>query len=206
MLVIGLTGGIGSGKTTVAELFQRQGIEVIDADLISREVVEPGEPALQAIVSHFGQQILSDEGRLRRSALRQLVFSDPEQRKWLERLLHPLINERIRQRITTSRSPYCILMSPLLLETRQKTLVARILIVDVSRETQLQRTMRRDESPRETIEAIMAAQVPREVRIAAADDIIDNNGEAGELAEQVGALHSRYLSLAATGRDSEATT
>jgi dephospho-CoA kinase len=206
MLVIGLTGGIGSGKSTVAELFQRHGIDVIDADLISREVVEPPEPALQAIATHFGQQILDEEGRLRRSALRKLVFSDQAQRQWLEQLLHPLINERIRQRIIDSRSPYCILMSPLLLETHQRALTARILVVDVSRETQLQRTMRRDESPRATIEAIIAAQVPREVRISAADDIIDNNGEASELIEQVNALHARYLSMAVTGRGNEVTT
>ena len=196
MLVIGLTGGIGSGKSTVAELFQQKGVPVIDADLVAREVVEPGEPALQKIAAHFGTDILDEHGALRRKTLRELVFANPAERNWLERLLHPLIHQVIEQRILTCNAPYCILMSPLLLETSQKQLTDRVLVVDVDRSTQLQRTMQRDSSPRETIEAIIDAQVSREDRCAAADDLISNDGEVSELALQVDRLHDSYLDLA----------
>ena len=195
MLVIGLTGGIGSGKSTVAELFQQKGVEIIDADLIAREVVAPGEPALQSIVEHFGSGIVDELGVLRRSALRELVFANPIERSWLEQLLHPLINDVIKQRIIGCQAPYCILMSPLLLETMQKQLVDRVLVVDVEHGTQLQRTMQRDASPRETIEAIIAAQVSREKRCAAADDLINNDQDISGLAQQVDRLHDSYLKL-----------
>lgn len=195
MMVIGLTGGIGSGKSTIAELFRQQGIDVIDADLIAREVVEPGTPALSAIAEHFGRKILDTDGGLRRSALRELVFSTPSERQWLEQLLHPLIQERIGVRIKECRSPYCLLVSPLLLETSQKLLVDRILVVDVSREMQLQRTMTRDASSRATIEAIIAAQIGRDERLAAADDVIDNDGDRRGLAQAVARLHHKYLEM-----------
>ncbi|MBT8146211.1 MAG: dephospho-CoA kinase [Gammaproteobacteria bacterium] len=198
MLVIGLTGGIGSGKSTVAELFQLKGVPIIDADLIAREVVEPGQPALQEIAEHFGTDILDEHGALRRKALRELVFSSPAERSWLEQLLHPLIHTVIQQRITSCEKPYCILMSPLLLETTQRQLTDRILIVDVDRATQLQRTMQRDASPRETIEAIIDAQISRAQRRAAADDVIVNDGDVSELALQVDRLHANYLNLAST--------
>lgn len=196
MLVIGLTGGIGSGKSTVAELFQHKGVLIIDADLIARELVEPGQPALQEIAEHFGSDILDKHGALRRKALRELVFSIPAERKWLEHLLHPLIHAVILQRITSCETPYCILMSPLLLETAQRQLTNRILIVDVDQATQLQRTMQRDASPRETIEAIINAQISREERRVLADDVISNDGDVSELALQVDRLHDSYLKLA----------
>jgi len=196
MLVVGLTGGIGSGKSTVAELFQRKGVEVIDADLIAREVVAPGEPALLSIAEHFGNGLIDEHGALRRSELRELVFANPAERTWLEQLLHPLINDVITQRIARCDSSYCILMSPLLLETTQSQLTDRILVVDVDRETQLQRTMERDASPRETIEAIIDAQVSRDQRCKAADDLLSNNNDISELALQVDKLHDSYLQLA----------
>lgn len=200
MLVIGLTGGIGSGKSTVAELFQRQGIDLVDADVIAREVVAPGEPALARIAAHFGQQIIDEQGNLRRAALRERVFTEPAERQWLEQLLHPLIHARIREQLSNCRSPYCLLVSPLLLETSQKALVDRVLVVDVSRETQLNRTMARDGSSRETVEAILAAQSSRDARRAAADEIIDNEMTLAALSDRVAALHQAYLVLSADPR------
>jgi dephospho-CoA kinase len=196
MLVIGLTGGIGSGKSTVAELFRQKAVELIDADVIAREVVAPGEPALQQIAGHFGSEVLDSDGSLLRKKLRELVFADPAERIWLEQLLHPLIHTAIKQRIAACATPYCLLVSPLLLETSQRELVDRILVVDVSRETQLSRTLERDGSPRETVEAIIEAQVSREVRCKNADDIIANDGDIKDLAKQVDRLHDQYLQLA----------
>jgi len=200
VLVIGLTGGIGSGKSTVADLFQRKGIDIVDADLIAREVVEPGEPALASIVAHFGQEILDEQGRLRRAELRKRVFAEPGERQWLEQLLHPLIHDRITQRLSSCKSPYCMLVSPLLFETRQRGLVDRAVVVDVGEETQLSRTMQRDRSSRETIEAIIAAQMPRVARREAADDIIDNDAGLDALTRQVDRLHESYLVMAAAGQ------
>lgn len=200
MLVIGLTGGIGSGKSTVAEMFREKGIEVIDADLLAREVVEPGQPALARIADHFGSAVIDGDGSLRRGRLRELVFASPEQRLWLEALLHPLIDRRIRARISECRSAYCVLMSPLLLETAQKDLVDRVLVVDVSKETQLERTLRRDQSSRQTIEAIIAAQTSREQRRLAASDLLSNEGDPADLQYAVERLHRQYLELAAKPR------
>ena len=196
MLVIGLTGGIGSGKSTVADLFLQKGIQVIDADLVAREVVAPGEPALQSIAEHFGADIINNNGELQRGVLRKLIFAQPEERDWLEKLLHPIINSIIKQRISDCGPPYCILMSPLLLETAQKNLVDRILVVDVERNTQLERTLARDSGSRETIEAIIDAQISKESRLRAADDLIRNDGTTVELIPQVDRLHDAYLNLA----------
>jgi dephospho-CoA kinase len=196
MLVIGLTGGIGSGKSTVAELFQEQGIEIIDADLISRELVEPGQPALSAIVEHFGDNIIDQHGLLKRSVLRELVFNDKNERDWLEQLLHPLIAERLQYLITHCKTAYCILMSPLLMETGQKDMVDRILVIDVSRETQIERTVKRDISSRETIEAIVESQIDRDKRLELADDVLNNDKEIELLTDEVKNLHQFYLGIA----------
>ncbi len=196
MLVIGLTGGIGSGKSTIAELFQQQGIEIIDADLISRELVEPGQPALTAIVEHFGEKLIDQRGQLKRTDLREIVFNDAKERHWLEQLLHPLIKDLLQQRIANFASAYCMLMSPLLLETEQKNLVDRILVVDVSKETQIERTIKRDISSRKTIEAIVASQIDRDKRLEIADDIIDNDNDTTHLLQEVKKLHQLYLAIA----------
>ncbi len=195
MLVVGLTGGIGSGKTTVADHFAKLGITLVDADLLAREVVDIGSPALAAIIERFGPDIVDTDGTLKRSTLRQIVFAKPAEKQWLEQLLHPLIRELIQQRIQSASSPYCILVSPLLLETDQSALVDRILVVDVLPETQLARTMLRDNSQEETIRAIMASQIQRDDRLKRADDVISNDGSADEIAEKVLALHENYLQL-----------
>ncbi len=198
MFTVGLTGGIGSGKSTVAGIFAELGVEIIDADVVAREVVEPPSTALDAIRARYGAEILTADGALDRPRMRQLVFADEAERAWLEDLLHPLIEERIRQGIAGCDSPYCMLVSPLLLETSQRRLVDRVLVVDVSRQTQLQRSLLRDQSERATIEAIIDAQASREERLRAADDVIDNEGAKDSLTAHVRELHARYLSLSET--------
>lgn len=198
MFTVGLTGGIGSGKSTVAGIFAELGVEIIDADVLAREVVEPPSTALDAIRARYGEEILTAEGTLDRPRMRKLVFADEAERVWLEDLLHPLIDKRIRQGIAGCESPYCILVSPLLLETSQRRWVDRVLVVDVSRQTQLQRSLLRDQGERATIEAIIDAQASREERLRAADDVIDNEGAKGTLAAHVRELHARYLNLSET--------
>lgn len=198
MFTVGLTGGIGSGKSTVAGIFAELGVEIIDADVVAREVVEPPSTALDAISSRYGEEILTADGALDRPRMRKLVFADEAERTWLEDLLHPLIDERIGQRIAGCESAYCILVSPLLLETSQRRWVDRVLVVDVSRQTQLQRSLLRDQGERATIEAIIDAQASREERLRAADDVIDNEGAKGTLAAHVRELHARYLNLSET--------
>lgn len=197
--VVGLTGGIGSGKSTVAAYFRQHGVVTVDADDIAREVVEPGSSALEAITRHFGPQVIQENGSLDRAALREIVFAAEEKRQWLEQLLHPLIRQRTEQQLQAATSPYVILVSPLLLETDQKQLVDRILVVDVSTDTQLNRTMSRDNNSREQVERIMAAQMPRETRRTQADDIIDNEVSPDAVARAVKQLHYRYLKLATLG-------
>lgn len=194
--VVGLTGGIGSGKSTVALIFARHGVDIIDADEAARVVVEPGSPALREIAAHFGGEVLDEDGALRRDHLRKLVFSDADQRLWLEALLHPLIATQLRAAIAASSSAYCILMSPLLLETDQRTLVDRVLVVDASEKSQLQRAVARDGSAEETIRAIIDVQMDRQERLGRADDVVDNDGDLSKLAEQVDSLHQQYLSAA----------
>jgi len=196
MLTIGLTGGIASGKSTVARYFEARGVEVIDADEISRQVVAPGEAALNAIVDHFGNDIVDAEGNLNRARLREIVFNNVDERRWLEELLHPLIHAVVRRRLENCNSPYCLLMSPLLLETEQHQLVDHVLVVDVSPQTQLQRALARDGSNRKTIEAIISAQKPRQDRLAFATDIINNAGTQDELEAEVEKLHAKYLERA----------
>jgi dephospho-CoA kinase len=193
--IIGLTGGIGSGKSTVARMFGALGVHWVDADDVARQVVEPGTLALNAIADHFGEDILQDNGGLDRAALRQKVFEDPEQRRWLEGLLHPIIRkELIRQLSPENYSlPYVMLVSPLLLETDQHQLVERVVVVDIPEETQIDRTMARDGNSREQVERILAAQMPRTARREKADEII-NNAQPLELVEvTVRALHQRFM-------------
>ncbi|MGQ9426008.1 dephospho-CoA kinase [Gilvimarinus sp. F26214L] len=197
MYVVGLTGGIGSGKSAVSALFESHGITVVDADIASRLVVEKGQPALEKIAEHFGPDILQQDGSLNRAALRKKIFDDAGERGWLERLLHPLIYREIQRQLAAASSPYAMLVSPLLVETGQNRLTQRILVVDVPEELQLERAMARDASSEEQIRAIMAAQASRDQRLKYADDVIVNDNTLEQLAEEVKALHEDYLSRAA---------
>ena len=194
-MIIGLTGGIGSGKSAVSSHFETLGITVIDADVVAREVVEPEQPALVQIAEHFGNDIITPEGALDRAALRVLIFKDKSERKWLESLLHPLIREEIILQLKQSQSPYSILSSPLLLETDQHSMVNRILVVDVPVEVQIERTIDRDNNSLEQVEAIISSQSSRDFKQQKADDIILNTGTIESLHEKVSVLHQRYLQL-----------
>lgn len=196
-LVIGLTGGIGSGKTMATDHFARLGITVVDADLASRVVVEPGRPALEEIARHFGPDVLQRDGSLNRPALRAIVFADPEARKVLERITHPRIAEEIARQLAASTSPYTILVSPLLFESGQDRFATRTVLVDTTEALQQQRAARRDGVSEEQIKAIMAVQMSRDDRLARADDILLNDGDLNHLHAAVEALHQRYLALAA---------
>ena len=193
--VIGLTGGIGSGKSTVARMFGALGVHWVDADDVARQVVEPGTQALRAIADHFGKSILQGNGELDRAALRQKVFEDPEQRRWLEGLLHPIIRQELIRQLSPEdyNLPYVMLVSPLLLETNQHELVERIVVVDVPEETQINRTMARDGNSREQVERILAAQMPRVARREKADAIINNAQPLERVEASVHALHQRFL-------------
>ena len=197
-MIVGLTGGIGSGKSAAADLFAAKGVELVDTDVLAREVVEPGTPALAAIAEHFGDEILGADGGLDRAKLRGIVFAQPAEKDWLEALLHPLISELLRSRLASFQGPYCLLVSPLLLETEQAALVDRILVIDIDRQGQLQRTLRRDGSSQATVEAIIDSQISREERLARADDIISNKGTLEDLARAVDQQHARYLQLSET--------
>lgn len=196
MLIIGLTGGIGSGKTTVANYFAALGVTIIDADQIAREVVEPGTSAFQQIVAKFGQVILTAEGQLNRSKLRELIFADANLRQWLENLVHPLIRSRMRELSQQAISPYCILVIPLLLENEPNELVQRILVVDSPEALQVSRTQARDRVTAGQVISIMATQITRSQRLKAADDIIVNDGDLFHLKAQVEKLHQLYLAYA----------
>ena len=194
---VALTGGIGSGKSTVANAFAARGVNVIDADIIAREVVEPGPPALGAFVEHFGPQMLLADGSLDRRRLREKIFSQPEEKQWLNALLHPQIQQETQRRMRQATSAYVLWVVPLLVENKLWTRADRVLVVDVSKETQLARTVARDGVSRQHAENILAAQATREARLAVADDVIDNNGSPDTLAGDVARLHQRYLTLAA---------
>lgn len=194
-VIVGLTGGIGSGKSTVMRGFQQRGIEAVDADDMARVVVEPGRPALDTIVQRFGKEMLNDVGTLNRPALRARIFSDPAAKLWLEQLLHPLINRELLERLAKAQSPYALLVSPLLFETGQDELVDRTLVVDVPEMVQLARASARDGAEPEQIKAIMAAQMSRQERLSRADDVLDNSGSSEQVEEQLEQLHRYYLSL-----------
>jgi dephospho-CoA kinase len=193
---VALTGGIGSGKSTVANAFAVHGIEVVDADLIARQVVEPGMPALAAIETHFGADILNQDGSLNRRALRERVFASPDEKIWLNGLLHPLIHQQTQLHLAEATSPYVLWVVPLLVENQLQSKADRVLVIDVSPETQILRTMQRDGVSREHAEQILAAQASREARLAVADDVIDNNGAPDAIASDVARLHAAYLGYA----------
>jgi dephospho-CoA kinase len=195
MLVIGLTGGIGSGKTAVSDRFKAKGITVVDADVVSREVVEPGTPALAKIAAHFGDGVIQADGALDRAALRKKVFQDETERKWLEKLLHPAIGESIFNQLANAKSSYAIFVSPLLIETSQYQMAERVIVVDVPVETQIERTVTRDNNDEAQVKAIIAAQASREQRLAKAHDVIVNDQGLAHLDAEVERLHQQYLQL-----------
>jgi dephospho-CoA kinase len=194
-MIVGITGGIGSGKSEVTRRFQALGIHVVDADQVAREVVELNSPALEAITLHFGKNILTTNGTLDRAKLRSIIFSNPAEKTWLEQLLHPIINTEINRQLQAAKSVYVILVSPLLLETKQDKLVDRVLVVDASEASQIDRAQKRDASTIEHIQAIMSSQMSRNERREKADDLIENNGDMLALDLQVKNMHKKYLTL-----------
>lgn len=194
--VVALTGGIGSGKTTVSDLFAEQGVPIVDTDVIARELVAPGQPLLASIVSALGQELLDAYGRLKRRKLREMIFTSAETRATLESLMHPRILEEAERQILALTSPYCILVIPLLAESGNHDSTDRVLVVDADTPSRAERLAARDGMTRSQIEAALAAQASRDERFAIADDIIDNSGEKSSLPQKVAALHQRYLSLA----------
>lgn len=194
-LIIGLTGGIGCGKTTISDEFARLGITIVDADLIARDVVAPHSIGLTAIIKRFGGAILTPEGTLNRPKLRKLVFADPTLTQWLNTLLHPLIRTEMERQLHASNSIYTILSVPLLLENNLDILCDRVLVVDIDEATQIERVKARDNSELSTINAIISAQIDRSSRLAKSDDIIDNSGKIPESLAQVRKLHHFYTDL-----------
>jgi len=198
--IIGLTGGIGSGKTTVANMFAELNVDLIDADIIARQIVAPNTDALLKIAEHFGKDYLLADGNLNRAKLRSKIFTDSddgrESKKWLDNLLHPLIREQLLQTVKSTTSQYCILIAPLLIENKLTEIVDRTLIIDIDPQTQISRTMNRDNNSRTLVENIINHQISREQRLAFADDIIDNNYSAlNKIQQQVANLHHKYLQL-----------
>lgn len=203
MFVVGLTGGIGSGKTIVSDHFKALGITIVDADVVSRVVVEPGTPALKEIAERHGEDILLPDGNLDRRKLRQIIFDNKDEKQWLESLLHPLIGMETARQLQTSQSPYTIFVSPLLLEIGQYKMTNRILVVDVPEELQVQRTTERDQTSAESVKNIMATQASRQQRLEKADDVLVNDSDIASLLKKVDALHKKYLQLAAESNASE---
>ena len=196
MITIVLTGGVASGKTAVSDCFARLGVPVIDTDLIAREVVEPGQPALDRIIEEFGDDFLDSEGQLDRQKMRQTIFSDPDQRARLESILHPPIAKEVKRRVAELDDPYCILVIPLYARSSAYAWIDRVLVVDVEVEVQIERVMARDEISRNQAKSILSAQSSRKDRLALADDIIDNSGSLAGLQEKVLVLQRKYLKLA----------
>ena len=196
MFVVGVTGGIGSGKTAVTDEFKKHGINVVDSDVISRKVVEPGTPGLLALVNRYGQHILQPDLCLNRSALRTIIFDSQDERKWVESLLHPLIRQQTLADVSSSTSSYTLLSSPLLIESGQLSLVNRVLVVDVPEDIQVVRASLRDGVTKKNIRDIIQSQISREKRMAMADDILDNSGSIESILPAVAGLHQKYLEMA----------
>jgi dephospho-CoA kinase len=193
---VALTGGIASGKSTVADLFAALGIPVIDTDVIAREVVEPGRPALAQVVAAFGSDVLDAEGRLDRRRMRERIFGDPDAKRRLESILHPAIRMEMERQSLAAEGPYQVLVIPLLTEGGRRDHVDRVLLVDVPEELQIERLMRRDGVSHEQAKASLKAQATRAQRLALADDVVRNTGRVDDLREQVARLHEKYLKLA----------
>lgn len=201
--IVGLTGGIGSGKSSVAALLRERGVSVVDADQVARQVVQPGQPALAAIADHFGAQLLLADGGLDRAALRQIIFTDSDAKKWLEQLTHPLIGAELSRQLASAPPPYAVLESPLLLETDQHQRCAAIVVVDVTPAQQLTRAAHRDGNSEAQIQRIIDSQLPRPARLARADYIVDNSASPAALADQVELLHQRLCAAASAQQNRE---
>lgn len=193
--ILGLTGGIGSGKSAAAQRFVELGVHLVDADQAARWVVEPGRPALARIVERFGPEVLLEDGQLNRAALRELIFADPQQRLWLEALLHPLIGQEIFSYLAKAESPYAVFVSPLMVESGQYTRTDRLLVIDAPQALQVQRTLLRDQTSAEQVQAILKAQASREERLRHAHDVLVNDRDLGWLHSEVDRLHHFYLTL-----------
>lgn len=196
MFVVGLTGGIGSGKTAASDYLSGKGITVVDADLASRIIVQPGQPALARIAERFGADKLNADGTLNRAALRNVVFADKQALKDLEAITHPAIRDELVHQLEAATSPYVLLVSPLLLETNQHQLVNRVLLIDVPEDVQVARTAQRDQVAASQVKAIMDAQMPRQLRRDKADDIVMNDSTLDALHDALDRLHERYLASA----------
>ena len=194
---VGVTGGIGSGKTALTDWLSEQGIVIVDADRVAREVVQPGTPALKAIIDAFGEQYLTQDGNLEQAAMRQLVFEDEEKRLLLESITHPQIREALWDQLQRADSAYVVLSSPLLLESGQSEMVDVSVVVDVPEEMQIQRTMARDANDKALVEKIMAAQMRRQKRLQLADIVVDNSGDLSALHDRAALLHETLLNRAA---------
>ncbi|MBY5923186.1 dephospho-CoA kinase [Ferrimonas balearica] len=194
--IVGLTGGIGSGKSQVSALFEALDVTVVDADLIAREVVAPGTEGLAAIAEHFGAEILEADGSLNRAALRTRVFNDEAERRWLNALTHPLIRSEMVRRCREAPSEYALMVVPLMVENKLHTLVDRLLVVDLPEDQQRHRTASRDNTEGSEVDKIIARQASRAERLALADDVIDNSGSVEALSPQVRRLHQQYLTMA----------
>ncbi|MFA0556287.1 MULTISPECIES: dephospho-CoA kinase [unclassified Vibrio] len=195
-IIIGLSGGIASGKTTVANLFnQHFNIDIVDADIVAREVVALGSEGLKQIAAHFGEDILLEDGMLNRAKLREVIFSDPTEKQWLNDLLHPMIRDKIDSDLSKVTSPYALLVAPLLVENQMQGMADRVLIVDVPTEVQIERTMSRDNVSKEQVASILKSQASREQRLAVADDVIKNHTKNQELLPQITDLHQKYLAI-----------
>lgn len=199
--VIGLTGGIASGKTTVANVFHDQfGIDIVDADIIAREVVEPESAGLKQIALRYGASILLNDGTLNRGQLRDIIFADPSEKQWLDALLHPMIRQRMLEQLDNTTTPYALLVIPLMTENNLQTLADRVLVIDVDENSQIERTMRRDGLSNQQAQAIVNSQATRAQRLAIADDVIKNNTKNQQLLYQITELHQKYLEMCRENR------
>ncbi|WDD98439.1 dephospho-CoA kinase [Thalassomonas actiniarum] len=194
--IIGLTGGIGSGKTTIANMFAELDVAIVDADIVAREVVAPGSPSLEKIAQHFGPEFIDNNGALNRALLRTRIFNQPQDKAWLNQLLHPLIRQNLLAQAKQAPGVYCLLVAPLLIENNLHSLVDRVLVVDVCEQTQLERTLRRDTSSAQEIKLIINSQASRQQRLEVADDVFLNESEnLAQAQKQVADIHGKYLQM-----------
>lgn len=197
-MIVGLTGGIGSGKSAAMAVFEKLGIGCVDADVVAREVVEPGQPALSAIAKRFGDAVLTEDGRLDRSALRRRIFSDSDEKRWLEALLHPLIRSEMQRQLTAQSSPYSVLVAPLLFENNLDRECDTSVLIDVPESVQVERVVARDGGSEEQARAIIRQQMPREEKLKRADHVVSNTGSLDDLEAQLVALHERFVAQSAS--------